>query len=316
MMMLSELGERNIINNIRKIYDYKWVDDDCSYFLEKNKYILITVDSISKSMHIPDHVDPVKVGYFLAAITLSDIAAMGGIPRYFMSALTLPKNMDTKDLKKIEIGIAKCLDKYNTMMIGGDCKEGTELVMSGIGIGEVNKKRILKRDGMKVGDILCVTNYLGKNSAGYYLWKLKNSKEGAEKLLEVEPRIEEGLIISRHGATAAMDLSDGIYSSISQLKKITGLGFLIDFSKIPVSPLAKKVNEELGISIEELTLNYGGDYELLFTIPPEKWITLKKASEKNNFKLTEIGRVKKGRNLLLKDGKEHEIKERGYEHFT
>ncbi|MGC8496959.1 MAG: thiamine-phosphate kinase [Thermoplasmata archaeon] len=315
-MMLSELGERSIINNIRKIYDYKWIDDDCSYFLEKNKYLLITVDSISKSMHIPDPADPVKVGYFIAAITLSDIAAMGGVPKYFMSALTLPKSMKIKDLEKIESGIAKCLDKYNTMMIGGDCKEGAEMVISGIGIGEVSKKKILKRDGMNVGDILCVTNYLGKNSAGYYLWKLKNSKEGAEKLLEVEPRIKEGLIISRHGATAAMDLSDGIYSSVAQLKKITGLGFFIDFSKIPVSPFAKKVNEELGVSIEELTLNYGGDYELLFTIPPEKWRVLKNYAEKNNFKLTEIGYVKKGKNMLLKDGKEHEIKERGYEHFT
>jgi thiamine-monophosphate kinase len=315
-MILSKLGERNIIDKIRSAYDYEWVDDDCSYFLEKNKYILITVDSISKSMHIPDPVDPVKVGYFLAAITLSDIAAMGGIPRYFMSALTLPKNMDLQYLKKIEKGIAKCLYKYNTVMFGGDCKEGSELVMSGIGIGEVNKNRILKRDGMKVGDIICVTNSLGKNSAGYYLWKLKNSKKGAEKLLEVEPRIKEGLIISKHGATAAMDLSDGIYSSIAQLKKITGLGFFIDFSKIPVSPFAKKVHEELDISIEELTLNYGGDYELLFTISPEKWVALKKIAEKNNFKFTEIGHVKKGRNVLLKDGKEHEIKKRGYEHFT
>lgn len=315
-MILSKLGERTIIDNIRSVYDYEWVDDDCSYFLEKNKYILITVDSISKSMHIPDPVDPVKVGYFLAAINLSDIAAMGGTPRYFMSALTLQKNMELKYLKKIEKGIAKCLSKYNTLMIGGDCKEGSELVISGIGIGEVNKNKILKRDGMKVGDMLCVTNSLGKNSAGYYLWKLKNSKKGAEKLLEVEPRIKEGQIISKNGATSAIDLSDGIYASIAQLKKITGLGFFIDFSKIPVSPLAKKVHEELGISIEELTLNYGGDYELLFTIPPEKWKALKKVAEKNNLKLTEIGYVKKGRNVLLKDGKEHEIKERGYEHFT
>lgn len=315
-MILDKLGERNIIDAIRRTYNYEWIDDDCSYFLEKNKYILITVDSISKSMHIPDPVDPVKIGYFLAAITLSDIAAMGGIPKYFMSALTLPKNIEIGDLKKIERGIAKCLYKYDTEMIGGDCKEGIELVMSGIGIGEVNKNKILKRDGMKVGDLLCVTNSLGKNSAGYYLWKLKNSKKGAEKLLEVEPRIKEGLIISNYDASAAMDLSDGVYSSIAQLKKITGMGFFIDFSKIPVSPLAKKVHNELDVSIEELTLNYGGDYELLFTISPENWKILKKVAEKNNLKFTDIGYVIKGKNILFKDGKKYEIKKRGYEHFT
>lgn len=316
MMILDKFGERNIIDAIRKIYNYKWEDDDCSYFLAGKKYILITVDSISKSHHVPESVDPVKIGYFLAAVTLSDIAAMGGIPKYFMSALTLPKNMDFDYFKKIELGIAKCLEKYKTKMIGGDCKEGIEMVISGIGIGEVNKNMILKRDGVKPGDLLCVTNYLGKNSAGYYMWKLKKSSEGAEKLLEVEPRIKEGRAIARHGATAAMDLSDGVYSSIEQLKRITGFGFLIDLAKVPVAPLAKKVHEELDISIEELSLNYGGEYELLFTISRENFEKLKKIEKKYNMKFTEIGHVKNGKNVLLKKGREYEIKERGYEHFT
>jgi thiamine-monophosphate kinase len=201
-------------------------------------------------------------------------------------------------------------------MIGGDCKEGIELVMSGIGVGEVDRNKILRRTGMKIGDLLCVTNSLGKNSAGYYLWKLKNSKNGAEKLLEVEPRIKEGQIISKYSASAATDLSDGVYSSIAQLKKITGMGFFIDFSKIPVSSLAEKVHNQLGVSIEELTLNYGGNYELLFTISPENWEILKKFAETHNLKFTEIGSVKKGKNILLKDGGKYEIKKRGYEHFT
>lgn len=312
---LAHLGERSAIARIRRMYKYGWPDEDCFYIPFGNKYLLIKTDAVNEYSHIPKDVNPEEIGYFFAAINMSDIASMGGIPKYFMAAMTFPKRTRVSYLEGIERGISKCLRKYGARMAGGDLKEGMEMNLAGVAVGEVERDRIMHRNGMKDGELLCVTGSLGKNASGYYLWKRNGSKSGAKALLDVEPRVREGRFISKAGATSAIDLSDGVYSAIHQLKKINGCGFDIDYSKLPINRSALMVNRSVGVPIEELCLNFGGEYELLFTMPEKSYEKALRLARKKGIKITSIGVVTKGENTLIKDGLRTRITERGYEHF-
>lgn len=313
-MKLMDLGERRIIENLKKLYG-TIIDDDSFYYPDGKNYILITTDVITRKTHIPDNIKPEKAGYFFAALNLSDIAAMGGRPKYFLSSYSMNGNIDFDFFMEFNSGIKRCIEKYGTELVGGDTKEGDDFTATGIAVGKVGRNRIMLRKNFKPGQVIGVTNSLGKNGAGYYLWK-NGVKGGVEKLLEIEPRIYEGIALSKYGTRAAMDLSDGVYSSIKQLKSITGTGFKIYFEKLPFHPLALEVSKELRIPLEELSLNFGGEYELLFSVEKEKWSYIKEKMEKNNFKIHEIGETWEGENVLIKEGKEVKIKEYGYEHFT
>lgn len=315
-MILGGLGERSIIAMIRKQYGYEWADDDAAVIDNGNKYMLITTDSISEKSHMPKGASFYSVGYFFAALNLSDIAAMGGTPKYFMTAFTLPRSMKAGDLIQLEKGMKACLDRYGVKLIGGDLKQDTTINLSGTAIGDVIKGKILRRNGVKKNDVLCVTGRLGKNAAAYRMWKRTGKRRWAELLIDIEPRIREGRLLSDYGASSAIDLSDGVFSAVSQLSRINRLGFEIDYSKVPVHNLAKKVGKELGLDIEDLALGFGGEYELLFTIQGNRLAKLKLAGRRIGIEISEIGIAKGRKCVLIKDGKAKEIRSRGYEHFT
>lgn len=314
--ILGGLGERSIIAMIRGQYGYSWTDDDAAAIDQGSNYMLITTDSISEKSHMPKGAGYASIGYFFAALNISDIAAMGGVPKYFMTAFTLRKDMKAEDLVELEKGMNRCLEKYGVKLIGGDLKQGMEINLSGIAIGEVSKKKILRRNGVKKNDVLCVTGRLGKNAAAYYMWKKTGKRKWAELLIEIEPRIKEGRLIAEYGASSAIDLSDGVFSAISQLSKINKLGFKIDYSKVPVHSLAKKVSRELKLNTEELALGFGGEYELLFTVSKSKLAKLKLAAKRNGIQISDIGIVTGRKCILVKDGNAKEISSKGYEHFT
>ncbi len=306
---LGDIGERKAVDIIRGLYGYGWPYEDSFFFPSGNRYVLVTTDSITGSRHVPQGASPERVGYFLAAVNLSDIAAMAGRPLYLLTSLILPRGTTIDYLKGLERGIGRCLDRYGARMAGGDLKEGP-LALTGIAIGEVEKGRMLRRDSMHCGDLLCVTGRLGRNAAAYYMWKGTGQGRWAEAVLRIEPRIPEARLLARLGATSATDLSDGVYSSIAQLGGSSGRGFEIKYDSLPVDRLALKVGRSLGIGIEELALNFGGEYELLFTIPRDRYGEARKRLD-----ITCIGRVTKGSNILIKDGRRTRINDAGYEHF-
>jgi thiamine-monophosphate kinase len=222
--------------------------------------------------------------------------------------------MDSAYLKRLELGMKKCLDRYGVKVIGGDLKKGRELVLTGIAIGEVDRPRMMQRMNMKKGEVLCVTGSLGGPAAGHYLWK--NGRKGGQlAMLNVEPKIREGKFLAANGCRAAIDLSDGVYSAIRQISSATGLGFEIDYASLPINPLARKVNEKYGIDIEQLCLNFGGEYELMFTLSASKFEGVRKKAARLGIRISRIGTVTKSGSFIVKDGKRTRIKKYGYEHF-
>ena len=313
-MEIKDLGERKLIGIIRSVQGYRWPNSDCAYFDVGNRRILVTNDSITSKTHIPSGASPQDIGYFFAAVNLSDIAAMGGTPKYFMSSLVLPSNLDVNYLKGLQVGVKRCLKRYGARIIGGDLKKGTEIVLTGIAIGEVDRNKMMQRLSMRRGEALCVTGKLGGNAAGYYSWK-SGAKAGAKQLLSVEPRIREGKFLSDNGVRAAMDLSDGVYSAIHQISAATGLGFTIGYDSLPVSEHARKASVKYGLSIENLCLNFGGEYELLFSVGARRFGALASKAKARGISITRIGTINGNGNYLVKEGKKISISKYGYEHF-
>jgi thiamine-monophosphate kinase len=322
-MKLRELGERNAQNIIRNILsdntnDKLEIEDDCAALDFGEYFLLITTDLISQSTHIPQNATPWQIGWHVTAINLSDIASMGGEPIGLVVALGLPASYDEEFLSELVKGAHSCATKFKTSILGGDTKESESLTLSGCALGRVLKSEIMKRKGAKPGDLVCVTGELGKAGCAYYSLENDPENEGAIKdLLEVTPRIIEGRILAQSQAvTSCMDISDGLASSIHQLSQLNSVGFEVDIKKLPVYHKAQEVSEKLNIQIEDMTVYFGGDYELLLTVKESKVAHLKKEMAKTQTRFSEIGRVVETKtNTLIKDDISSSLEDRGYEHF-
>jgi thiamine-monophosphate kinase len=323
MVKLRDLGERKAVKLVQDILSDRSIDmasmeDDCAAIDFGDEYLLVTTDMITKHAHIPEKATPWQVGWHIIAINLSDIAAMGGEPLGLVVALGLPDSHDIKYLEGIVEGMNSCASNFNTSILGGDTKEVETLTLSGCAFGRVNKDEIMYRKGANPGDIVAVTGKLGNAGSAYQ--SLKNDldiEKAIKDLMEVYPRVKEGMALSKSNAVSAcMDISDGLASSIHQLSNLNDLGFKLDLSQIPISNEAKANSIKLGISPEELALYFGGDYELLVTLKKDGLNATYEALDGIGTELTPIGEViKDKKNILIKDGVSTLLEDRGYEHF-
>nr|WP_010917260.1 thiamine-phosphate kinase [Thermoplasma volcanium] len=256
------------------------------------------------------------IGKFFASINLSDVAAMAGIPISFMTAYSISPEIEISFLEDIESGIMKVLKMYDVDFIGGDLKEGMDLILTGIAIGKQKKTLTRKRSDIGRKQMVAYTNKLGRAASGYIFYKSGyDSVEGINMMLGITPRLEEARIISEYGAKFMMDLSDGLYSSLNQMKADYGVGFKIVEDEVVYDDSARKAAEISGASVYDIACGYGGDYELLFTVPEENYRDFAQAMESNNIEVHFIGETWEGENIVF-DGKTWtKMKDEGYEHF-
>jgi len=323
MKKLSDMGERKAIDIVSAIFKTKdvavGIGDDCAAIDIGEKYLLITTDMISQRTHIPKQMTPFQMGWFVVAINLSDIAAKGGVPIGLVLSFGLPKDTSEKFLKQLAEGANKCAIDFDTHIIGGDMKETSEITLCGTAFGTVKKKEFMSRKGIKADDILAVTGNLGKAGLGYFSIKLESHKNALSKhLFEPIPRLKEGIELAQQKCiTSCMDISDGLSSSLYQLQKLNNVGFEVDLKMIPISKGLiglKKKNRD--IDIYKIALNFGGDYELLVTIPEIKFEEVEKNLRKIGCKLIAIGKATNENKIMVFDGNVKEpLENLGYEHF-
>jgi thiamine-monophosphate kinase len=319
---LSDIGERKAIKLISNILSKGKVavgiGDDCAAFDFGKNYLLVTTDMISEKTHIPEIMSPWQIGWFTVAVNLSDISAKGGKPLGIVLAIGLSKNTSESFLKEFMKGANKCATKFGTSIVGGDTKETHEITISGTAFGIVKKDEFMGRKGTKPGDIVAVTGTLGKAAAGYYSMKYKNRNiEALKDFLEPTPRIKEGMALAKTKiVTSSMDISDGLSSSLYQLQDLNKVGFEIDKEKIPLSPKLLKLKRKQGFEVYYHVIHFGGDYELLVTMSSDRFEEAQKTIENIGNNLTMIGRVTKGKKIVIKsNGKLQTLENRGYEHF-
>ncbi len=315
MARLSELGERRIIEDLRRIL--KGVppldlEDDCAAVPLGNRYLLVTTDVVNRATHIPKGATPRQVGWYTAAVNLSDIAAKGGRPLGLAVAMTLPRDLDEGYVRQIALGLRWCCRAFGTQVLAGDTKEGPDISLAGVALGMTKGKRLLARRGAHVGDIVGVTGTLGRAGWAYLH---RDVPAGIKGLMEPKPRIPEGLLLAASRAsTSCMDISDGLAASLHQMALLTGLNFEVTFQQLPLfAPLRR----EPPPARREASLFMGGDYELLFTASSKGWPRLQEAFQREGLRATAIGAVGEGEeNVLLTSHGREPLPGRGWEHFT
>lgn len=294
--LIRDIGERRAIKMIESIIGSKNIGDDCAVVDFGGYSLLVSTDMVTAKKHMPEGMTPYDLGYFLAAVNLSDLAAMGGKPLGLVTALGIPRYYKISDFKSLVRGIHQCARKHGTNIIGGDTKECSTISLSGTVIGYARKNRVLKRSGAKPGDIVMVTGKLGGAASAYF--KITNHEKLSttlkHRLIRPEPRLREGIALSSTGAvTSCMDISDGLASSLYQMAEASGVGFELDAERIPAEKVAKHVSRGFGVPIEDLLFHFGGEYELVFTVKKDAVGMVKKAIRAcgTSVPVAEIGRV-------------------------
>ncbi len=314
-MKLGDLGERKIINMLSGITGLQY-KDDCSFIDNGDNYFLITTDVIGQKTHMPKGSDPQLIGQFFASINLSDIAAMAGKPLAFMTAYSISPDIEMDFLERMEQGMVKILKRYDTDFIGGDLKEGDDITLTGIAIGTQTKKLTRKRSDIAEKQMVGYTNDLGRVASGYIFYKSGYmTKMGIEMMLGISPRIREAQIMSEYGAKFMMDLSDGLFASLSQMKNDYGVGFRIIRDEIKYDKNVEKASEISEAGIYDIAAGYGGDYEILFSIDEKDYKDFASAMESEHINVNFIGETWKGDNIIFDGDSWSKIEDRGYEHF-
>ncbi|MBP1912352.1 thiamine-phosphate kinase [Thermococcus stetteri] len=283
--------------------------DDAGALKIGDGWLVATNDMLVRKTDVPDIMTPEQVGFKAVTMNVSDVAAMGAKPVGFLFSLGIPEELDEAYLEGIAKGIGKALDYYGIPVLSADTNEAEDLIIDGIALGRT--KRLLTRSGAKPGDLVCVTEDIGRALAGYLVWRhgldvSPRTREALyEKFLEPKARVGEGAVLSKF-ANSAIDISDGLSKELHLISRMSSVRIEISSGRLPIREEVYEVAESLGMDPTEIALASGEEFELVFTVPPEK------ASELD-FNFTVIGKVKQGDGVYI-DGEPLALY--GWEHLA
>lgn len=319
-MKISKLGERGLIKKIGKkvkIFSkdiVKGIGDDAAVLkFDKKKFLLLTTDTLNEGHHFTlEWFTPEQIGSKAIEINVSDIAAMGGFPKYCMVSLNLRKELDSKFVDRLYNGIIKSCKKYNISIIGGNISQAQQISVAVSMIGFVEKNRLCLRSNAKVGDLICVTDDLGKSKVGLEL--LRSNKKGKSIYYFLNPKSSLGVArkLSSLRIKTMEDISDGLASEVHNICKESKKGAIIYKEKLPLSKTTVNDSKKINKNHYDYAL-YGGEYlELIFTIPKSKLNLLKRRKIRHHI-IGEI--VDKNRGIYLSDRNKKYKLGQGYDHF-
>ena len=298
MTRITKIGEFGLIERIKKFIQtdatvVKGLGDDCAVLkLDKNNYQLFTCDMIVEGTDFRLRDSPYLIGRKALAVSISDIAACAGLPRYCLVSLGLPKNTSVEFIDKLLKGILDLAKKYKINLVGGDLSRARQLTIDISMLGIVEKKYLCLRSKARVGDIIFVTGELG----GSIL----------VKHLRFTPRLKEArFLVKNFPVNAMIDISDGLTQDLGHILKESAKGAIIYADLIPVNKQA---------SLKD-ALYMGEDFELLFTLSPCQAKKLFLRGLTNFRPIGEITHKKYGLRLVDKKGREKIIKPKGFQHF-
>jgi thiamine-monophosphate kinase len=306
------------------------IGDDCAVIRAGRATWLVTTDSQVEGVHFRrETTTPRRLGRKCLAVNLSDIAAMGGRPRYAFLSLGLPPDLPRVFLTSLRRGLREEAERYGVALAGGDTHRSPGGISLGLTvIGEAGS-RIAYRSGARPGDALFVSGFLGQAAAGLKLSTEPNNPVGGlspayrRELVAAHqcprPQVELGQFLVRRGyARAMIDLSDGLASDLGHLCRAGGVGARVYSESLPLSPALRAAAPLWGSSPEEMALQGGEDYQLLWAAPPALQESLP-AQVKRHFGLVlfRIGEIIPQKRVLLKtSGRSRLLRFRGYDHFA
>ena len=294
-------------------------DDAALMQVSAGRVLAVSSDMLVSGTHFFPDADPYALGHKTLAVNLSDLAAMGAVPRWATLALALPV-ADESWLEQFSAGFFALADQYGVELVGGDTTRGPLNLCVTI-FGEVAPQQALRRSGAQAGDEIWVSGWLGDAALALAHLQGKVMLSDAElaacapALHQPSPRVELGLALLGV-AHSAIDISDGLLADLGHILAASGVGASLDYTMLPVSAvLCSYLERSLG---QRCVLAGGDDYELCFTVPASRHDEVLAIGDQLGLPLTCIGNIVAGSGCVVQDAAGVPLGtnlESGYDHF-
>lgn len=302
---------------------YDLTDDAAWIRAEPGLDWVVKTDAIVAGVHFLPDDPPDLVARKALRVNLSDLAAKGAVPRFYLLDTVLPKDIDEAWIAGFASGLAADQDEFGVKLIGGDTTATPgALTLAVMALGQVEAGRMLRRGTAQDGDDVYVSGTLGDAALGLLVLRgglMRLSPASRDFLVDryrlPQPRVKLGPALLDM-ANAAMDVSDGLVADLGHICETSGLGAVVDEPNVPLSPAAREAVREHPALISAV-LAGGDDYELLFTAPPAARERVAALARKLELPITRIGAVRSGSGVkvLREDGSERALDAAGWQHF-
>lgn len=336
-MTVAEVGEFGLIDALsavlpaavrqNAIVEMGIGDDAAIWTPQPGTVSVVTTDTLVEGIHFRlDWTDWDSLGFKMLAVNLSDLAAMGATPRLVTVSLGLRGTERLDDLRTMYAGMGGLAEAHGVIVAGGDIVRSPErLLLSVTAIGEVPAGKVLRRSGAKEGDLIVVSGTLGASAAGMEILSHPEKYRALATTglliaahLRPNPRLALGQLLADAGATSAMDLSDGLLGDLPKIRKASGVGARIDSRMLPVASALRALFPDRN-RWRDMALRGGEDYELLFTIPPDRFAELRERASAIGATVTAIGEITgdpPAITLIALDGTSSPVVAGAFDHFS
>jgi thiamine-monophosphate kinase len=333
-MWIQEIGEFGLIGRLAGKLGRPdesvivGIGDDAAVLKAPAGYdAVMTTDMLVEGVHfLPETIPWHPLGFKALAVSISDIAAMGGIPRHAVLSLAIPSHVPVESLETLYEGVAEASRAYDTLVVGGDIvKTDDRFVLSVTLLGYVESGRALLRSGAKPGDVVFVSGTVGGSAAGLTVLQGNDGKlPEAERARLAEfhqkprPQVRLGRLLLESGAcTSCNDISDGLASELNEIAQASGVGMEIEREHIPMDPAVISLARALQEDPLKYALFGGEDYQLVGTARADVFLALQSEAQRLGISLTPIGCVTAEPGVWLRGGGEERVRleAKGYRHF-
>lgn len=298
----------------------KGIGDDAAVFRQSSEDIVVTVDTFVENVHFSkETMKPFQIGHRVLAANISDIAAMGAAPAFYLVSIVIPKHSTTEERNEIFAGMRSLANKYKMDLIGGDTVSGAEMSISVTVIGYVSRKKARYRSAARAGDIVFVTGTLGDSQAGFHV--LNNTGKYKDEMYYINkhqmpvPQIEFAQRMNHIDRVALNDISDGIGNEAAEIAEASKVTVHLVEDKLPVTSSFSQFPKELQTKWK---LFGGEDFELVGTVAQENWQQVQEAARECGVQVTEIGYVSPYKHnyvYLHTENKQLPLNKDGYNHL-
>jgi thiamine-monophosphate kinase len=332
-LLIRDIGEQGLLERLQRFCPQDIVGDDAAVLsvLELGQSLVVTTDVLVDGVHFSDRTtSPEDVGWRAAAVNLSDLAAMGASPVGITVGLGVNGDVAVSWVEQLYQGLTRCLNQYNTPIVGGDVCRSPVITISITAFGEVASNRIIRRSTAKVGDAIVVTGVHGASRAGLELLlnpefgqnlsqgersRLIQAHQRPKPRLDVLPTLWKILDSYSPLPIAGMDSSDGLADAVVQICRVSGVGAKIERTLIPLPPaLNQLASPEQAM---DWALYGGEDFELVLCLPLK---AAEELMEQLGDGVAVIGEIMTSQQVWLTDTEgnyaaERLIMTRGFQHF-
>ncbi len=299
-------------------------DDAAALKFDTDKLVLATTDSQVEDVHfVKSLITPELLARKAVAVSVSDVGAMGGVPRFILASVGFSENEDEEFLDELISGFKSSEAEFGIKLIGGNLSSSNKLFIDITVLGEVEPHLMVKRSGANPGDLIFISGTLGDSALGLKMLQSEETRDGYEFLINRHLRPMPRLALGRELAqkqvpTSMIDVSDGILLDLERITSQQGVGAKIGLMKLPTSKHYEECIHQYSNDQYAPALSGGEDYELLFTSNEDRRGDIQQISKDLNIQIIEIGHVTKDRTVKIinPNGEVCPITNRGFVHFN